>query len=181
MLRRSGLLTNLQRSVLAITISLSAFMTIQYRPYPFIFILHFPDKILQLPSKLQGKEPNSSFRRMAWQNLLCICLTSKCKNMFHGNHISVFFQFTSFRTTCLALNIIMYIRKKVLYTNICLFSSSPQPKFRIMQKRLFEKVKLRTYWRLPAKFCLWSSWSWQFSEKLFTEAATGVFCKKRCS
>ena len=54
--------------------------------------------------------------------------------MFHGNHISVFFQFTSFRTTCLALNIIMYIRKKVLYTNICLFSRSPQPKFRIMQK-----------------------------------------------
>ena len=102
MLRRSGLLTNLQRSVLAIAISLSAFMTIQHRPYPFIFILHFPDKILQLPSKLQGKEPNSSFRRMAVyrnRNLPQVCIVRKigkiyCAFALHQNVKTCFMAIT---------------------------------------------------------------------------------------
>ena len=34
-------------------------------------------------------------------------------------------------------------------------------------------MKLGTYWRLPAKKFYEVPRSWQFSEKLFTEAATG--------
>ena len=65
----------------------------------------------------------------------------------------------------------------VSYTNICLFSNSPQPKFREMPKKLFffffKKNETSDILKISCTFFYEVPTSWQFSEKIFTEAATG--------
>ena len=137
---------------------------------------------------LQGNESNSSFRRMpvwrnknflqvriikiinegrikcSWQNLLYMCLHN-ARTCFIRIKLSSF-QFICVDLVALFFYIIMYKRKKVLHTNIYIFSSSPDSGK--CKKKVFLKEWnlghiedfLQNFNEVPR--------SWQFSEKLFT-------------